>query len=422
MALSGVSPLMVNDRLMASEMANPTASLVKVLRTPPAFAVAAMLLYLLATLPIMALHRFDASIFIAAGDHYVDSSKLIAPIVVQPHSDGYDGQFYYRMALAPFKYQTPAFGVQFDNPAWRTQRIVYPVLAWAAAFGRADLVPLTLFLVNLLGIGAMAFLASRLTGLLNLPVLTPLAVMLWPGFIVSLTHDTTEIIACAFVLGALDMYLRGRIAGYAVLAALATLTRETSMVFFFGIFCCELIAAVRSAAWRRWPRLFLAGLALVPFPVWREMQFILWAQSPLTDAAKENASWPLAGFLHAIGTTISGSSFGGGHLALRAYALAAIALLAIFCGMVALRLPAAFRTPRLAPLAAGWLPLFVLMMLLTGPWAQTAFLRAFSECFVVGCLIIASRPPPLSIARALIIGCALAAAGSWAVFFGTLRV
>ena len=82
-------------------------------------------------------------------------------------------------------------------------------------------------------------------------------------------------------------------------------------------------------------------------------------------------------------------SFGGDHLALRAYALAAMALLAIFCGMVALRLNGAFRTPRIAPLAAGWLPLFALMTLLTAPGVQTAFLRAFSECFVVGCLIVA---------------------------------
>lgn len=415
---------MVNDGLMVAKPSGhgpiPPAGIAKVLRSSRGFALLAVLVYLLATLPILAPHRFDASIFIVAGDHYVDQPKLISPIIVQPHSDGYDGQFYYRMALAPLAFTNPAFGVQFDNPAWRTQRIVYPLLVWAAAFGRGDLIPLSLFLVNLLGIGAIALFAARLTSLLELPAFTPLAVMLWPGFIVSLTHDTTEIIACAFLLGALDVYLRGRIVGYAVLAALATLTRETSIVFFVGVFCFELIAAMRSANWQQsWrqslPRLILTGLALVPFPVWRQLQFVLWAQSPLTDAARENVSWPFAGFVDAIAGTMSGASFGGDHLALRAYALAAMALLAIFCGMVALRLNGAFRTPRIAPLAAGWLPLFALMTLLTAPWVQTAFLRAFSECFVVGCLIVASRPPPLWIGRALIVCCALAAAASWAI-------
>jgi hypothetical protein len=415
---------MVNDRLKVSGMPNPNAFPMKVLRAPRGFALAAMLLYVLATLPVLALHRFDASIFIAAGDRYVDQSKLAAPIIVQPHSDGYDGQFYYRVALAPFDFTNPAYGVRFDNPAWRTQRIVYPLLAWAAAFGRADLVPLSLFVMNLLGIGAIALFAARLTALLKLPVLTPLAIILWPGFIVSLAHDTTEIIACAFLLGALDAYLRGRIAAYAALAALTTLTRETGIVLFFGVFCFEIIAAVRAAEWRRlWPRVVLAGLALVPFPVWRELQFVFWAQSPLTDAARDNMSWPLAGFFHAVAGTISGASFGGGgHVALRIYALAAMALVAIFCGLVLLRLRAAFRTPGMAPLAAGWLPLFALMMLLTSPWVQTAFLRAFSECFVVGCLIVASRPPRLWAGLALVAGCALAAAASWAGFIGTLRV
>jgi hypothetical protein len=402
-------------------MAAPHASLTKALRTPRVFALIAMLAYLCGALPILALHRFDPSVFIIAGDRYVDASKLVSPIIVRPQSDGYDGQFYYRMALAPFDFETPAFGVRFDNAAWRTQRIVYPLLAWAAAFGRADLVPLSLFLVNVVGIGAIALFAVRLTALLKLPPLTPLAVLLWPGLIVSLTHDTTEIIACALLLAAFDMYLRGRMAGYAVLAALATLTRETSIVFFLGVFSFEAVSAVRSSAWRQsWLRLALAGLALVPFPIWRELQFDLWAQPPVSDAVRDNVGWPFAGVLHAIAEDISGTSFGGGHLALRAYALAALALLAIFCTTVALRLRTAFRMPAIAPLAAGWLPLIALMTMLNTAWVQTSFLRAFSECFVVGCLIVASRPPPQWLGQALVIGCAIAAAGSWVICVETL--
>ena len=407
-------------------MSAPHANLTKAPRTASAFALIAMLVYLCAALPILALHRFDPSVFIVAGDRYVDASKLSSPIIVRSRSDGYDGQFYYRMALAPFDFKTPAFGVRFDNPAWRTQRIIYPLLAWAAAFGRAGLVPLSLFLVNLFGIGAIALFAVRLTALLMLPPLTPLVVLLWPGFVVSLTRDTTEIAACGLLLAALDVYLRGHIAKYAALAALATLTRETSIVFFFGVFSLEAVNAVRSGAWRRaWrlslPRLVLTGLALAPFPIWRQMQFVLWAQSPLTDAARDNVSWPFTGVLRSVAGALSGSTFGGGHPALRAYALAALMLLTIFCGTVAIRLKSAFRMPTIAPLAAGWLPLVALMTMLTTAWVQTAFLRAFSECFVVGCLIIASRPPPQWIGRTLVLGCAMAAVGSWAISVETLR-
>jgi hypothetical protein len=91
------------------------------------------------------------------------------------------------------------------------------LLAWGVALGHAAFVPASLFLVNLFGIGAIAFLATRLTTRLCLPTLTPLAMVFWPGLIVSLTHDTTEIVAAALLLAALDAYFSERLFAYAVL-------------------------------------------------------------------------------------------------------------------------------------------------------------------------------------------------------------
>jgi hypothetical protein len=108
------------------------------------------------------------------------------------------------------------------------------------------------------------------------------------------------------------MYMRGRIAGCAVLAIMATLTRETSVVFFFGVYCFEAITAIRSAAWRQSrPRLAIVGFVLAPFPLWREMQFALWEQSPVADLANDNLSWPFVGFADMIANAVSGASFGG---------------------------------------------------------------------------------------------------------------
>src|SRR5581483_2374315 len=115
-----------------------------------------------------------------------------------------DSQFYYRLALAPLDGRDPLYGVTMDDPAYRTQRIAYPLLAWAASFGH--------------------------------PRLVPFAIALWPGFLVTLTHDTTEIVFAAFMLAALDQYFAGRLWLFAILGAVATLVRETGELILGGLF------------------------------------------------------------------------------------------------------------------------------------------------------------------------------------------
>ena len=106
-----------------------------------AFGVIVALCYSIALVPSLRRVHWDTSVFIVAGDRFVDSSKLDAPIIVRKHSDGYDGEFYYRLAVEPWPSASAAHGVTFDAAPWRAQRILYPVLAWAVSFGNAAPVP-----------------------------------------------------------------------------------------------------------------------------------------------------------------------------------------------------------------------------------------------------------------------------------------
>ena len=144
----------------------------------------------------------------------MNAEAVPSPIIVKKSSDGYDGQFYYRLAINPFDFEKTAFGVTIDNPAWRTQRIGYPIAAWVVAFGHASLVPSALLIVNLLGIGSIAWFAIRLSRDLQLPSWFPLMVVAWPGFVYTLSRDTTEILAASFMLAALSMYFGGRLYAY----------------------------------------------------------------------------------------------------------------------------------------------------------------------------------------------------------------
>src|SRR5581483_3116679 len=98
------------------------------------------------------------TLFIMAGHTYTHRSQLPHGVLRVP-SAGYDGQFYYRLALDPVNWSRTAFGITMDQ-SYRYTRIGYPVLAWLASLGQHQLVPMALVAINLLGVAAMAVLGG----------------------------------------------------------------------------------------------------------------------------------------------------------------------------------------------------------------------------------------------------------------------
>ena len=247
----------------------------------------------------LARHNFDISNFIHAGDRFVDAAQVPAPIKVLDHSNGYDGQFYYRLAIAPDAHALKEFGVTFDGPAWRMQRIGYPVLVYLASGGRADLVPTMLVLVNFAGIAVIVFFSQQLRQQLNLPAWFPIAIAAWPGFFITLVCDTTEITALAFMMAAISAFLARRYWLYAMLAAASTLTRETSIMIFGGVFAYTgLMLVVERGDWtalaKNFWRTVYCLLALLPFLAWRWEMRVRWGNS-LMQATARQIGWPLVG-------------------------------------------------------------------------------------------------------------------------------
>jgi hypothetical protein len=74
---------------------------------------------------------------------------------------GYDGQFYYRFALDPFKLNGLVDGIGVDSPI-RIQRIGYPFLVWLLSGGHAGAVPYLLVVVNIASFVALAALGGLL--------------------------------------------------------------------------------------------------------------------------------------------------------------------------------------------------------------------------------------------------------------------
>jgi len=189
------------------------------------------------------------SLFIMAGHVYTHRSQLPRGLLLVP-SAGYDGQFYYRLALDPFNWHATAFGITMDQ-SYRYTRIGYPVVAWIFSLGQHQLVPVMLVAVNLLAVAAIAMLGGVFARESGRHALWGLAFAAYFGLVISVGRDTAEPLAEACMLGGLLAYRRGTSRMYLLATALfawGAITRETVLLAPAAIAVTRLIAIGRRRA------------------------------------------------------------------------------------------------------------------------------------------------------------------------------
>ncbi|MFC1975337.1 AZOBR_p60025 family cell surface glycopolymer formation protein [Chloroflexota bacterium] len=174
---------------------------------------------------------------------------------------GYDGQFAYQIALDP-----AGAAPYIDVPAYRYQRILYPVLARLLAFGQPALIPWTLILVNVAAIG----IGTWATGLLLIDFRVSrgyaLAYGLYGGQLLALRTDLNEPLAQALVMLAILAWARERRIWAIVAFSLAALAKETALIFLVAYILYTLTK-------RQWHWAVGLGMAAVPFGAY---QLLLW--------------------------------------------------------------------------------------------------------------------------------------------------
>ena len=379
-------------------------------------------IYLALSLAAIAQYNFDISYFVGAGDAFVRADELQIPIHIRPMAAGYDGQFYYRLAIAPFDAARHAYGVVIDLPTIRMQRILYPLLAHFLSFGSVQMIPMVMWGINIAGLGLIGVFSARLSQHLKISGTAAWMIMVWPGLIITLSCDTTEITALSLLLAALCAYFADRIWLYAVLATLTSLTRETSILAFGGVLLWEMLAAWRAGSLRKhWLRILVCGIALIPFLIYRETLQSIDGGKAAMEFSKGNTGLPFVGAVRALEYAVfrawvevrqSGFNLADYRVFTRVSLIYEVAWLLGAGLCIAARLRQAWRLPGAAVLVSAWLPICALMILLNntwGPWVEPrGFFRAFSEFYVLGSLIVASTKPPAWMRWYLIGGGALA--------------
>jgi hypothetical protein len=181
--------------------------------------------------------------FILVGRHFSTPSQLPRGIPVAP-TYGYDGQFFYRLALAPLNFSRTAYGITMDRP-YRYMRIGYPVLTWLVALGQHFLVPVMLVAVNVAAIAAIGYLGGIFAQQGGRHAAWGLLLPGYFGLITSLSRDTAEPLAAACLLAGLLAIRARRSVLAAVFLAYGVLTRETVMVAVAAIAVVRIIGILR---------------------------------------------------------------------------------------------------------------------------------------------------------------------------------
>ena len=350
--------------------------------------------------------------FVVAGSTYARAGEVPNGIPVVP-GNGYDGQFYYRMALDPLDMARTAYGITLDSVD-RLSRIGYPLLAWLTAGGVRAAVPWTLVAVNVAGLAALACAGAALARSGGRHALTGVLMAAYPGFLWTLARDTTEIVAAAFLVGGLAALHRRRSLMAGLLLAGSAITRETALATVGAVFVAWLAGRVESARRNRdshrerpaWlgPVDVRAVSWLVPVAAFAAVQAVVGARIgafPLGSSGQHNLGLPFGGIVrglahYATGLPSTASLLWFGELGVLAVVVALAAGVARHAG---------------APLheRIAWAALIVLAVFLApGIWLGDVGFRSLDPLYLLSMVMLLGSSRRLRVPAALV-------AGAWIV-------
>ena len=250
-------------------------------REPLLLALGVIVIYGVMSVLVLASHDWDPKAFVLERPDDVPFARA--------WGIGYDGQFSYAIALDPIR--AGESGV-LDKPAYRYMRIVYPIAARILALGIPNLIPWSLLALNILVVGATAWLLADLVGATAGAVWAVLTLLLSLNYLIGIRLDLNEPLALLLAIAGLWLHRRQRIGLAAAAFALAGLTKEVFLTFPLAVALYETTQRNLQAA-----AIILLG-AFVPYLTWSAAITQWQGTSPFSYSLSKPSLVPFAGLRH----------------------------------------------------------------------------------------------------------------------------
>lgn len=238
---------------------------------------------------------WDPTVFVAFGEEAAPTREYAEERlgdVYLRRAQGHDGKFFFVQSNDPLVLDPEENAKVLDRPLYRSQRMLYPVLAGGGGLFGPEAIVWAMLVVNLLALGVGTWVVGQIAATMGGSAWWGLAFAFNLGFISEVNIGGAGVVAAVAAFGAVLLVTRGRAGWGIALLAVAALAREAM-----------LLAAAGTALWLWMERRRKTAVASAVFPGlavlgWAVYLRLRIGEGTVTSQVQE-IGWPFVGFAEA---------------------------------------------------------------------------------------------------------------------------
>jgi hypothetical protein len=244
---------------------------------------------------VLASLEWDPTIFVAFGEDAIPTREYAEERLGDVYLrilQGHDGKFFFVQSNDPWVINPQENASVLDRPLYRSQRMLYPILAGGGGLFGPETIVWAMLVVNILAMGVGTWAVSHIAIDMGGSPWWGLAFALNLGFVSEVNIGGAGVVAATAAFGAILMFLRERPGWGITLLIVAVLAREAMLLAVAGIAIWLWLRQQRKAALLT---AAVPGMAVVAWAVYLRMRI----DTGSMGAEVQEIGWPFVGFVQA---------------------------------------------------------------------------------------------------------------------------